>query len=148
MKNIWIVLSIILGCSMISVSVVTAVHNNTPTIHSRYMIYGDYSFEVISGPDKNGDINVKIMNTKDSVFTCIQRYNDDVACLRLTCYDLTLSSLMEASQRTMMIHKSSGLIIYPKQASIEHSLKSIILDHPKGEIKVFASASNFFGINN
>ena len=138
---------------------------NTDTIaHNRYVTYGDYTFEVISGPDEYGDLKVKIRNTKDSSFFCFQEYNDVDAIKKLCYSDLSTSAIMNASQRTIMVHKASGLIIYHKFDDAKKPISTITaVGMPlgsnvlpgdlaekrvpeKGEVKIFESASNFFNI--
>jgi len=133
-----------------SITTIVTLFTTEKVVHNYFMVVGDYTFEVLNGPDEYGDLNVRIRNTKDSLFTYTQYYNDADASKRLCYGDLSVASIHNARQRTITIHKTSGLFIYPNHEKNVSGYREVPIgttyDLKKGEFKVFESASNFFGI--
>jgi hypothetical protein len=114
-------------------------------VHNRFVVLGDYTFEVLSGPNEDGDMKVKIVNRKDSLFSYLER----------TAYEGLCSTdiAFEFAEKTISLHKNSGLSIYPKSRKMKRGIDFKITDvmafdapiePSKGN--VFESATNFFNI--
>ncbi|MEI6426439.1 MAG: hypothetical protein WCO66_03740 [Candidatus Absconditabacteria bacterium] len=123
-------------------------------VHNRFVVLGDYTFEVLSGPNEDGDMKVKIVNRKDSLFSYLEHYNDLYAIKR-TAYEGLCSTdiAFEFAEKTISLHKNSGLSIYPKSRKMKRGIDFKITDvmafdapiePSKGN--VFESATNFFNI--
>jgi len=148
MKNLFVIISLVVVALFSSCT-------KEKTITNRFMVVGDYTFEVVSGPDKHGYLEVKIVNLNDSLFGCYQEFNDYDAMVRIVLGGAKFYSYYESkfvTERKITIHQTSGISIYPKvEEQIDLTKKSMFLSNIRipepSEVKIFESASNFFGIN-
>ncbi len=162
MKSIYIILiaSFVTLVFVASITTIVMVFNTKTVVNNRFMVIGDYSFEMLSGPDEYGDIEIRVKNIKGIPFTCDEYANEieGVGSIISTEW-VEFASIVGRSERTMKIHHTSGLLVDTQLKGIvsdEKNHKLVDYDvtavacgynSPDPNNLVFESASNFFGIN-
>ena len=146
MKNLFVVLALVFVALFSSCK-------KEQTVANRFVVVGNYSFEMLNGPDKNGNFDVRILNLTDSVFGYYQDFkNDEKAWSR--CTDFSFSGMKKSvdytSEKIIKMNQASSLSVYPRHPE-KINVVALISDGytripEKGEVKIFESASNFFGI--
>lgn len=128
MKTLFVVISLIFVALFTSCK-------KEQTIQNRFVTFGDYTFEVLSGPDEYDNIEMQIRNTKSIGFDCKYFRNGcTTGTLAYRGFDaIALRVVIYPSSRIIKIHKASGLTI----------LEAPFTSCPK-PIKIFESAENFF----
>ncbi len=145
MKNSFIVISLVVVALFSSC-------RKEQTVTNRFMVVGDYSFEMLSDPDEHGNFDVKILNLTDSVFGYYQEFKDGNAWAR--CFPGMEKSTITTNEKIIKMNQESSLSVYPRHPEKTNFMVIALMgdDHSvrfpeKGEVKIFESASNFFGIN-
>ncbi|MEI8252454.1 MAG: hypothetical protein WCG25_01565 [bacterium] len=154
MKTLFVVISLIFVALFSSCK-----KENVPVAHNRFVVVGNYTFEMISGPDEYQKIKIKIRNTNGEGFDYLEHFNDSEAfsnyhyAQAICGVTIPLHEISLPSERTIEILNSSGLIIYPQSKKITDNVKldnikdlSDITEDQLKEGMVFEYASNFFGI--
>ena len=139
MKKVSVILSICFAGIIIALFVRMGMEQ--PLVHNRFVILENYTFEVLSNPDKDSNIKVKITNTEKKGFDYYENFNDAEALRMWTLNTMDSPVFIPfkesdyPTERIVEIHAKSGLSIMTQPFSKESE-----------PIKVFESASNFFNI--
>jgi hypothetical protein len=147
MKTLFVVISVVFVALFSSCK-------KEQTVANRFVVVGNYSFEMLSSPDENGDFEVRILNLTDSLFSYYQDFKNDEKA-RARCTDFSLSGMKNSvdytSEKIIRMNQASSLSVYPRHLE-KINVVALISDGyiripEKGEVKIFESASNLFGIN-
>lgn len=100
-------------------------------VHQRFVVCANFSFEVLSGPDQNGEMDIMVTNLHYKDFGYREILNDIDAPVPIGNQNIkTFPKSYKQPQRIITINKTSGLNILENEDAYF----------------IFESASNFFSI--